>query len=112
MGTDEYNDIYMNEPLGFVFPCGSSLCKPYSITAKDMMNLPVTGDNEDLMYIYCKRCDKYMNYRYGNGELLSGKWVCPKCGRTVREETAYSKLDAINRKFENDLFSDDYDDIY
>ena len=111
MGTDEYNDVYMNEPLGFVFPCGSSLGQPRSITAKDMMDIPVTGDNEDLMYIYCKRCNEYMNYRYGGDEPLSGKWVCPKCGRTVREETVYRKLDAINRRFESDLL-DDYDDIY
>ena len=43
-----------------------------------------------------------MLYREGTKGELSGYWVCPDCGRIVREITPYRKLEKLNRKFESE----------
>ena len=104
MHTDEYENVYGSELIGFLFHCTKSgISQPISLSAKEMSSLPLTSCNEDDIYLHCKPCDEFMLYREGSGEGLSGYWVCPDCGRTVREVTPYRKLDKINRRFESEF---------
>ncbi len=92
---------------GFLFVCNNGrLNQPASLSKKEISDIPVAG-NSDQIYIRCKECDEYMIFTAGP-EILSGKWRCPVCGRTVREETPYTKLEKINREFESKLFGNKF----
>lgn len=83
--------------------------------AREVSDIPdgVVG-NDDNIYVFCKKCGCYMNYqKLGNG-LMDAIWVCPKCTKRVREETAYNKMNQQNNSWlaDNDFDTEDYDDLY
>ena len=65
-------------------------------------------------YIFCKKCGCYMNYQKLCDGLMDTIWVCPKCTKRVREETAYNKINQQNNSWlaDNDFYNEDYDDLY
>lgn len=109
---DEYDRIYGNDPLGFLFKVKPRhIGKPIPLTAKELGEHPAIAINEDQIVLYCETCDVHMFYKEGNGRPLNGKWVCEECFRTVRENTVYKLLDTENSEYLDDL-KDEYDDIY
>ena len=109
MRTDSYNTAYNNDPVGFMFNYNNGrLSQPVALSKKEISAIPSAAGNSDSIYIRCKGCDKYMEFIAGPANMLDGKWRCPECGKTVREETPYNRLDKINREFENKLFGDDF----
>lgn len=67
--------------------------------------------NEDNLYIYCEKCGVHMDFVQGKNNDLDGKWACPDCKRTVREQTPYNQLERENNAFDlsDDRDWDDYD---
>ena len=109
MRTNDYDSVYSNDPVGFVFSCNKgNLGQPVALSKKEISAIPASAGNSDSIYIRCKNCDTYMTFITGPADMLDGKWVCPTCGRSVREETPYNRLDKINREFERKLFDDDF----
>lgn len=110
MNKDEYSKIYEEEFLiGFLFQCsGSHLSQPVPLESEELESLPESGGNSDQLYVRCKRCDCIMTFFEGNERVLTGKWKCENCGRTVREVTPYRILEKINREFEESI-SEQYD---
>ena len=70
--------------------------------------------NDDNIYVFCKKCGCYMNYQKLGDGLMDTIWVCPKCTKRVREETAYNKINQQNNSWlaDNDFDTEDYDDLY
>ena len=94
--------------VGFLFRYNNGrLNQPSSLSKKEISEIPVAG-NSDHIYIRCGNCDEYMIFSPGATGVLDGKWRCPVCGKTVREETPYTKLEKINREFESKFFDDDF----
>ena len=55
-----------------------------------------------------------MNYQKLGDGLMDAIWVCPKCTKRVREETAYNKINQQNNSWlaDNDFDTEDYDNLY
>ena len=70
------------------------------------------GENYNRIYDV-KLVMNYNNGRLGD-ELMDAIWVCPKCTKRVREETAYNKINQQNNSWlaDNDFDNEDYDDLY
>ena len=83
--------------------------------AREVSDIPdrVVG-NDDNIYVFCKKCGCYMNYQKLGDGLMDTIWVCPKCTKRVREETAYNKINQQNNSWlaDNDFDNEDYDDLY
>ena len=104
-----YND-YDNS--GFLFTYKSKLGKSEYLSENDILSIPDGKGNDDNLFIFCYRCEEYMDFN-GGSVSLTGKWVCPKCKRGVREQTPYDRLCKENEEFCSsfDIFDDD-DDYY
>ena len=114
MGADKYEDIY-SQYIGFMFERSASgkLVNLEYLSAAEVSDISIGFGNEDNIYICCKPCGTFMNFRYGPKEFMDGKWVCPECGCSVREVTPYKILDKMNLAFQNSIDTDDdYDDYY
>ena len=105
---ENYNDIY---GVKFVMVYNNG----HLNNAKEISEVPndVTG-NDDSMYIFCKKCNHYMNYEKPKSVIMSGYWICPICNKRVREETAYNKINQQNNSWlkDNDFDTEDYDELY
>ena len=105
---EDYNNIY---GVKFVMDYNNG----HLNNAKEISEVPndATG-NDDGMYIFCKKCNCYMNYQKLNGSVISGLYVCPVCDKKVREETVYNKLNRQNNSWlkSNDFDTEEYDELY
>ncbi len=70
-----------------------------------------TKCNDQNIFVFCKKCDTYMNFEVGKNNALDGKYVCPKCGKSVRERTPYTQLERENETFLTEQ-DNDYEDYY
>lgn len=96
---------------GFLFKLRSRLGRSDYLPADDICEIPEGKGNDDLMFIFCVKCGEYMDFFEGAASM-TGKWTCPKCGRSVREQTPYSQLSRENESFYADLdFGEDDDDF-
>ena len=70
------------------------------------------GENYNRIYDV-KLVMNYNNGRLGD-ELMDTIWVCPKCTKRVREETAYNKINQQNNSWlaDNDFDNEYYDELY
>ena len=48
-----------------------------------------------------------MDFHQGQTDILDGKWICPICGKSVRERTVYGQLERENFNDNNE-----YEEIY
>lgn len=49
----------------------------------------------------------YKQYKHCQTDILDGKWICPVCGKSVRERTVYGQLERENFNDNNE-----YEEIY
>lgn len=63
------------------------------------------NDDEPHIFIECGNCNTYMNFINSIQNSFSGKWICPKCGKYVRQTT-------VNRHFAEHETYDEYDNYY
>lgn len=110
---DEYTDIYGTD-VCFVFQYRNhKLSRGKVVDASEMDDLPARKHNaegDDYIYIFCSKCNEYMDFVEGDPYAMNGHWVCPCCGVRVREKTPYTELGRENREWlrKNDI-SDDYE---
>ncbi|WP_347256087.1 hypothetical protein [Anaerostipes sp. PC18] len=97
---DEYNDIY-NE-FGYRFDYSKKhlgKSKELSIDEIRKIDDSKSNNNDIPIFIRCKQCDTYMEFKPGPENLLDGCWVCPICNSKVKEITPYTKLESENSAF-------------
>ena len=59
--------------------------------------------------------NKNLDFQVGIKNELDGRWICPVCGKTVRERTPYAQLEKENEAFLSefdDADDDDYEEYY
>lgn len=96
------------ENSGFVFEYnGKHIGKSRMILQSKIIHINSSKHNSDLMFVNCKLCGEYMDFKIGPTGMLDGAWVCPVCGARVRERTAYNQLNRENTDFENDMSYDE-----
>lgn len=96
------------ENSGFVFEYnGKRIGKSKMILQSKLKKINSSKQNSDLMFINCKSCGVYMDFKAGSTGVLDGSWICPVCGARVRERTAYNQLNRENTDFTNDMNSDE-----
>lgn len=91
---DEFGDLSQSEVL----------------SKKEISKLPQGTGNRDHLYIFCNRCDEYMEFEEGDEGELRGEWTCHVCGASVQEFEPYDVLNDANNAFE-ELLNDDDDDF-
>ncbi len=100
---DGYQETYEQyEGSGFVFGYNRGrLSKSQVIFEEDIERIqPRKRNNDDTpIFVKCRTCESYMDFRAGPMNQLEGYWQCPDCGVKVREETVYNKLDRENVEF-------------
>lgn len=98
--NDEYSDIYGIDSC-FVFKYRNrKLGKASIVDASEMDDLPARKHNaegDDYIYIYCCKCNEYMDFVQGDPYAMNGHWICPSCRAKVRERTPYLELGRENR---------------
>ena len=89
------DDIYAQyEGSGFKFEYKNGrLGKSVVVFRDEVETIPDCKRNEDdiALFVRCGSCDDYMDFENGN-------WVCPHCGKKVREMTVYKQLDRENER--------------
>lgn len=100
-------DDYDNS--GFLFKMKSRLSKSEYLPEEDIRDIPNGKGNEDNLFIFCDRCSEYMDFHDGDVSM-TGKWVCPKCGKRIREQTPYNQLCRDNEKYYTNYGFDEDDD--
>ena len=53
-----------------------------------------------------------MEFEIGKNNALDGKYVCPVCGKSVRERTPYTQLERENETFLEEWADGDYEEYY
>ena len=79
--------------------------------AVDTLRLLLIDSNDQNIFVFCKKCDTYMDFEVGKNNALDGKYICPVCGKSVKERTPYTQLEKENEAFLAEL-EDDYEDYY
>lgn len=99
-----------NEDYGFIFNYnGRRIGRSRMITEATLVgNLDEMNCNMDNLFVYCKPCRAFMEFYYGDS-YLAGKYICKRCGSTVRERTLYRQLDRECEQIEAEMFDDGYD---
>lgn len=88
--------------LGFVFPYKNRKLKSsIPIEVEEVELIDSRKFNDDLMTIECMACKELMDFN--KRDLLKGFWKCPKCGATVREKTAYNRMEKDNEEMMSEL---------
>ena len=86
--SDEYEDV-----CPFHFKAYTrSLSRGHSIIPSVDKVIPDVYKNPEHIVILCNACKCYMLYKNDLGTRLDGYYVCPNCGKRVREETPYRQL--------------------
>ena len=115
--SNDYDDVY-NESYTYGFKFvhnGKSIGKSILVNENEIRNIGTSKSNDQNIFIYCKSCETYMDFQVGIKNELDGKWVCPVCGKTVRERTPYAQLEKENEAFLSefdDADDDDYEEYY
>lgn len=100
------------ENSGFVFEYNKKrIGKSKMILQNKIRGIDSSKHNSDLMFVNCKPCEVYMDFKTGTADMLDGSWVCPVCGSRVRERTAYNQLNKENTEFVNDMNDDDIPEV-
>ena len=108
----EYEEIYDYSNYGFLFYYNKRISKSIPISKEDMRKISIGKGNGDKIFVVCKPCDIFMDFKSGPGDL-EGQTHCPCCGARMRECTAYTQLDRENEEFMNNIESDnDFDEFY
>lgn len=95
---------------GFIFYCeDGNLSQPESRSKKEISELPTEAGNQDSIYVFCNKCDRFMPYARGTKGKLNGEWSCPSCGASVPEIVPYDILEDMNKNFEKEFLDDDDD---
>lgn len=93
------NDYPYSEKCGFRFDYNNGkLNHSVLLNLEECVKIPMQKANEQNFYIFCKKCGVYMDFDE-QGNLDDSKWICPVCGKKVKEMTAYSKIDKENYNF-------------
>lgn len=71
-----------------------------------------TKCNDQNIFIFCKKCNTYMEFEISKNNALDGKYVRPVCGKSVRERTPYTQLERENETFLEEWADGDYEEYY
>jgi len=105
---DIEKDDYEN--MGYEFNYANNRLGKSKIISKEKINeIDTAKSNSDTMYVKCVACKIYMDYEAGPTGVVDGSWVCPECGISVKEHSAYTQLERENEEFltRSDLTEDD-----
>ena len=86
--------------FGFIFNYNKRLSKSKVIPKNDVLEINPDKRNTDEipLFVNCKPCNELMDFEIGPEDCLDGKWVCPICRSTVKEQTVYKQLDRENEE--------------
>lgn len=87
--SEEYVEYYA--PFHFK-AYAHSLSRGYPIIHSVDKVIPDAYKNPDHLIILCHACESYMLYKNDAGTRMDGYYICPNCGKRVREETLYRQL--------------------
>lgn len=101
-----------SDGYGYEFECNRRIGKSTYLDAADVdiLHSLWIESNDQNIFVFCKKCNTYMYFETGKNNALDGKYICPVCGRTVKESTPYTKLEKENEAFLSELEDDDYYD--
>lgn len=87
--TDEYGELYNGYRFtAYKHGLGHSVVLDYDME----MAIPQEYKNPSKFAVWCHNCCCYMIFHEGE-EYMEGHWQCPECGKTVKEITAYHRID-------------------
>lgn len=89
------------------------LSKSKCISKNELESIPAIKINIDSTptVVKCGTCNEYMDYEESKEYGLVGKWICPVCGKWVKETTVYNQFEKENQEW-SDLYEIDcVDDI-
>lgn len=93
---------------GFVFYYDNGdLSQPDTKSKTEVSMLPFGTGNDDAIYIFCNKCNRYMCFEDEKKGMDTSRWTCPVCGASVSVEQPYDILEEMNREFEKWLYTDD-----
>ena len=100
----EYEKLYKQyKHSGFEFGYGTRIGK-----SKVIFEDVIKRNHDDIpLFVKCNKCNEYMDFHQGQTDILDGKWICPVCGKSVRERTVYGQLERENVNDNNE-----YEEIY
>ena len=106
---DKFSKIYLqNSDFGFEYIYKRNAFEREQIVhLSDMLKIEKSKFNDNKVLVKCGSCNLHMDYIHGLSGFPFGKWVCPRCGVYIRENTANKY---INRLL--GLDSNNYKKIY
>ncbi len=83
--VDEYRDIYgQYEGSGFIFGYSKGhLSRSKTVLKEDVDRIdPSKRSSDDTpLFVLCRPCESFMDFKAGSKRILDGYWQCPHCGK-------------------------------
>lgn len=103
MGIDYDISIEPDRPdNGFLFKSykGGHVSNSKMLTYDDLLQIDTRHMNSQNLVAECEQCGALMNYVNHNPEDIDSGWyICPVCGKRLREMTLYTQLDKENERW-------------